>query len=67
MVVYGRSCPWRRLFRSYKPLDDEKINKFWEANAEDAKDDIDSRLSTGRGGLGLVDDELVKAIEGLDE
>jgi formylglycine-generating enzyme len=56
-----------RLFRSYKPLDDEKINKFWEANAEDAKDDIDSRLSTGRGGLGLVDDELVKAIEGLDE
>lgn len=55
-----------RLFRSYKPLSAEKISKFWEANAEDAKGDIESRLSSGRGGLGLVDDELVKAIEGLD-
>ncbi len=55
-----------RLFRSYKPLSAEKISKFWEANAEDAKGDIESRLSSGRGGLGLVDDELVKAIQGLD-
>ncbi len=55
-----------RLFRSYKPLSAEKISKFWEANAEDAKGDIESRLSSGRGGLGLVDDELVQAIEGLD-
>lgn len=56
-----------RLFRSYKPLAKDQIAKFWEANADDAKGDIESRLDSGRGGLGLVDDELVQAIEGLDQ
>ncbi len=56
-----------RLFRSYQPLSPDKITKFWEANADDAKGDIESRLSSGRGGLGLVDEKLVEAIKNLDE
>jgi len=52
-----------RLFRSYRPLPREKITKFWEASAEDAIADIESRLIGGRGGLGLVDPDLPAAIK----
>lgn len=52
-----------RLFRSYKPIDDETMVKFWEANAEDARGDIQSRLDEGRGVLGLVDPSLPDAIQ----
>ncbi len=52
-----------RLFRSYKPLDQATITKFWEASSEDVKDDVKSRLMGGRGGLGLVDETLPEAIE----
>ena len=56
-----------RLFRSYKPLPEDKITKFWETSVEDVKADVESRLVGGRGGLGLVDKSLPKAIENLDE
>ncbi|WP_436716757.1 formylglycine-generating enzyme family protein [Roseiconus lacunae] len=52
-----------RIFRSYKPLGKEKITKFWEAQAEDTILDVKSRIDGGRGGLGLVDKDLPKAIE----
>ncbi|MEM6690634.1 MAG: SUMF1/EgtB/PvdO family nonheme iron enzyme [Planctomycetota bacterium] len=52
-----------RLFRSVEPLSDELIAKFWEPSAEDVKFDIESRLEGGRGGLGLVDSDLSKAVE----
>ncbi|TWT53151.1 Serine/threonine-protein kinase pkn1 [Rubripirellula amarantea] len=55
-----------RLFRSYKPLDDELITKFWEASAEDVIGDVESRIQGGRGGLGIVDPSLPDAIKELD-
>lgn len=55
-----------RLFRSLKPLDSETITKFWEANAEEVKDDVESRLLGGRGGLGLVDESLPEAIKNAE-
>jgi formylglycine-generating enzyme required for sulfatase activity len=54
-----------RIFRSYKPLDSEKISKFWETSSEDVKDDIESRLMGGRGGLGLVNESLPAAIKAM--
>lgn len=51
-----------RLFRSYTPLSKEKLAKFWEPQAEDVQLDVQSRLDGGRGGLGLVDEDLPKAI-----
>jgi formylglycine-generating enzyme required for sulfatase activity len=52
-----------RIFRSYTPLPKEKLTKFWEPQAEDVLMDVQMRLDGGRGGLGLVDQELPKAIE----
>ena len=37
-----------------------------EANAEDVKMDIESRLLGGRGGLGLVDESLPEAIKEIE-
>lgn len=56
-----------RVFRSYQPLAPESIRKFWEANAEDVKSDVESRLLGGRGGLGLVDALLPDAIRALGQ
>ncbi|MFK8113735.1 MAG: formylglycine-generating enzyme family protein [Rubripirellula sp.] len=56
-----------RIFRSYKPLDDATITKFWEASSQDVKDDVESRLVGGRGGLGLVDPTLPEAIKELQK
>ena len=52
-----------RLFRSYEPLPQETMTRFWETSAEDAKADIESRLIGGRGGLGVVDPELPEAVK----
>ncbi|TWU57288.1 formylglycine-generating enzyme family protein [Rubripirellula reticaptiva] len=52
-----------RLFRSYRPLSDEKIVNFHEAVAEDVLSDIESRVLGGRGGYGLVDPSLPDAIK----
>lgn len=56
-----------RIFRSYKPLGDDLITKFWEASAEETKYDVESRLLGGRGGLGLVDEDLPEAANKLEE
>ena len=52
-----------RLFRSYKPLSDQVIDKFWKANAEDVVDDVEARLLGGRGVVGQVDETLPEAIK----
>ena len=52
-----------RLFRSHKPLGKELITKFWEPSAKDVRDDVETRLIGGRGGMGLVDPELPQAIK----
>ena len=55
-----------RLFRSQKPLNRETIQKFWEPTAEDVVDDVESRIQSGRGGLGLVDPKLPAAIKEIE-
>ncbi|HBJ34639.1 MAG TPA: transcriptional regulator [Planctomycetaceae bacterium] len=52
-----------RLFRSYEKLDKETISKFWEASAPNTINEVETRVLNGRGGYGLVDDELPKAVE----
>jgi formylglycine-generating enzyme required for sulfatase activity len=56
-----------RLFRSYKPLDSQTIQKFWEPTAEDVVEDVESRILGGRGGLGLVDPKLPEALKELNK
>ena len=56
-----------RLFRSYQPLEKKLITKFWEASAQDVKEDIESRLIGGRGGMGLVDKSLPEAIKNKEK
>ena len=56
-----------RLFRSYKPLDSETISKFWEPSSQDVKDDVDSRMTGGRGGRGLVNESLPEAIKAMQK
>ena len=56
-----------RIFRSLEPLDQERITKFWEANAEETQYDVESRLIGGRGGLGLVDEDLPEAVDKLEQ
>lgn len=54
-----------RIFRSYQPLPKEKLTKFWEPQPEDTLLDVQSRMEGGRGGKGVVDKDLPKAIEAL--
>jgi formylglycine-generating enzyme len=51
-----------RLFRSYEMLDKETITKFWEPSAPNTILEVDTRVLSGRGGYGLVDDALPEAI-----
>ncbi len=56
-----------RVFRSFKPLDAELIKKFWEASAANTINEVETRVQSGRGGYGLVDAELPKVIEELEQ
>jgi len=56
-----------RVFRSYQPLDKETIKKFWETSAENTINEVETRVSTGRGGYGLVDKDLAESIKKLDK
>lgn len=55
-----------RVFRSYTPLDATMIAKFWETSAKNTISQVKNRVQSGRGGYGLVDFELPKLIEALD-
>ncbi len=52
-----------RLFRSYQPLSDDVITKFWEIDNEDIQMDVDMRLSEGRGVLSPIDPSLADDIK----
>ncbi|MFK7737764.1 MAG: formylglycine-generating enzyme family protein [Pirellulaceae bacterium] len=52
-----------RIVRSYKPLDDELIVKFWDIDNEDIELDVNMRLDEGRGVLTPVDPALAEAIK----
>lgn len=55
-----------RLFRSYAEKSAEEITPYWEINTDDVQSAVRSRLSNGRGVLGLVDPELPEALKQLD-
>jgi hypothetical protein len=54
-----------RLVRIAESLPNKEMAKFWDADVEDIKFAVSSRLSEGRGVLGLVDKDLPVAIEQL--
>ena len=54
-----------RIVRSYQPLDQEIISKFWEIDAEDIQLDVQSRIDEGRGANGIVDPSLPKIFKEL--
>lgn len=52
-----------RIFRSYKPLANDVISKFWEIDHEFIRDDVADRLRTGRGVRSAVDPTLPADIQ----
>lgn len=52
-----------RIARSYQPIDEETIKKFWEIDHDDIKMDVDIRIDEGRGVRTAVDPNLSKDIE----
>jgi formylglycine-generating enzyme required for sulfatase activity len=52
-----------RIFRSYKPLDDTQIPKFWEIDNETIESNVRNRLRTGRGIQSAVDTKLPSEIQ----
>ena len=56
-----------RIFRSYKPISKDQLAKFWEPQSEDVVLDIKSRMDGGRGGMGLIDEDLPTAIDAMNK
>ena len=58
-------------FRLLRPLDVPKSREvketFWSADIEEIIEDADDRVIRGRGEIGLVDENLIEAIQGLDK
>lgn len=52
-----------RLFRSYEPLDDALIKKFWDHTSEEIKEYVAEFVNGGRGRIGILDDKLLPAIK----
>jgi len=52
-----------RIFRSYQPIDDQLMVKFWEVDHDDIEFDVRSRITRGRGIKSVVDPTLAEAIE----
>ncbi len=51
-----------RIVRSYAPMDDDTIKKFWEIDHQYIQEDVDSRLEEGRGIRSVVDPSLADDI-----
>ena len=56
-----------RLIRPLHEVPREEMEKFWSIDCEDMEIDVQYRLEEGRGVLGLVDKDLPRAIEVLEE
>lgn len=56
-----------RIFRSYQPLEDQLISKFWEVDHQYLEEDVASRLNEGRGIRCVVDPELAEQIKTLQQ
>jgi formylglycine-generating enzyme required for sulfatase activity len=51
-----------RLVRSYQPLSEQDIQRFWNIDHPDIELDVDTRLQEGRGAIGLAVPELAEDI-----
>lgn len=56
-----------RLVRTLKTVSREEMEEFWKIDNEDTMYDVTDRLNEGRGVRGLVDKELPKAIQALED
>lgn len=56
-----------RLVRSLKTVDREQMEDYWKIDSESTAWDVSDRLDEGRGVRGLVDRDLPKAIESLND
>ncbi len=52
-----------RLMRPLKPMTDQQKKEFWEPMNEGTRLDVRDRVKEGRGAMGRVNRELMKAIE----
>jgi formylglycine-generating enzyme required for sulfatase activity len=48
-----------RVFRSATPLSEATITKFWNHTSKDVQENVAARLTSGRGAVGIVDDDVV--------
>ncbi len=55
-----------RIVRSYQPLDESTIQKFWDIDNEDIQFDVDMRIGEGRGVITPIDPSLAKDIKGAN-
>jgi formylglycine-generating enzyme required for sulfatase activity len=56
-------------FRMVRPLENvprEEMAKYWEADVDAIKEDVDIRLEEGRGVLGIVDKDLPEAMKQIE-
>jgi len=56
-----------RLVRPLEPMSDEDKERVWEADAEDLRADVKSRLEEGRGALGVADPSLPEAVKAAEK
>jgi sulfatase modifying factor 1 len=56
-----------RIVRSLDKLPDDIMEKFWEADIDEIREDVQNRLDEGRGVLGVVDPDLPKVIAELQD
>ncbi|MEZ6135316.1 MAG: SUMF1/EgtB/PvdO family nonheme iron enzyme [Pirellulaceae bacterium] len=52
-----------RLFRSYQPIAESMMPKFWEVDHEDMEFDVKSRINNGRGAQSVIDPSLAEDIK----
>jgi formylglycine-generating enzyme required for sulfatase activity len=56
-----------RLVRPLAPLASANDERLWEADVEDLRFDVETRLDEGRGALGIADPDLPRALELLQQ
>jgi hypothetical protein len=49
------------------PATKEAKEKYWKSDAIETDEGVENRIQEGRGGYGLVDEELPAAIKSLDD
>ena len=56
-----------RVFRSYQPLDDGTIKKFWDHTAPEIHESVAYYLQGARGQIGILDERIVPVIRKYHE